>query len=107
MSPLFSVWVDPAARFHVQCCSFGVRMQGKAPLAQGSLGVAAAAPPGPAYRGGVPVEAVRAEVGHGGLVAAVRRERGPLGQEPLHLVIGPCEQGDDLSHRLLHDMPAL
>lgn len=79
-------WADPATRFHgQQRCSFGVRMQGKAP-------------PGPAYRGGVPVEAVRAEVRHGGLVAVVRRERGPLGQEPLRLVIGPREQGDDLPH---------
>ena len=42
-----------------------------------------------AYRGVVPVEAVRAEVRHGCLVAVVRRERGSLGQEPVYLGIGP------------------
>lgn len=51
-----------------------------------------------AHQGRVPVEAVGAEVGHGGLVAVVLRERRSLRQEPLHLVVGPRGQGDDLSH---------
>lgn len=55
----------------------------------------------------MPVEAVCAEVQYGLLVALVRRERVSLGQEPVHLSVGPHGQGDDLAHGLLDDVPGL
>lgn len=83
-------------------------MAGKGQAGPQTLGCRRWRPPGAwAYRGGVPVKAVRAEVCHGRLVAVVSREWGFLRQQPLHLVIRPHEQGDNLSHRLLNDVPGL
>lgn len=77
-------------------------------MAHGSRGAEAGGPRGArAYRGGVPVKAECAEVGHGLLVAVVSGEWGSLGQEARHLVVGTHEQGDDLLHGLLNDVPGL
>ena len=85
-----------------------LKVQRKAKLVgHGNQGAEAGGPGVWAYRGVVPVEAVWAEVWHGRLVARMICERGSLGQEPVRLGSGPRDQGDDLPHWLLNDIPGL
>lgn len=85
-----------------------LKVQRKAKIvAHGNRGAEASGPRVWAYRGVVPVEAVWAEVRHGRLVACVLCERGSLGQESVYLGSGARDQGDDLSHWLLNDVPGL
>lgn len=59
------------------------------------------------HRGGMPVKAVCAEVGHSLLVAVVCCEQGSVRQKSLSSIPKPCQQGDNLLHGLLNDVPGL